>query len=237
VTLGYGWCFAIDAGTYLAVLLCIGMMRSVELFRRAPIPRTKGDVREGLRYVRSMPTLWISFVMLIAIGMLSYNFNVTLPLFVTDALHSSGGVFTILYSVFSFGAVVSALVVAHRSLVRIRHIIFGAFALGLTTLVLALVPGVAVAVPAVFLVGMASILYLTATTAIVQVEAKPEMHGRVLALQTVILGGSALIGGPVLGWLADAVGGRAPLILGGAVSLIAATFGYYASRRYVPRTS
>ena len=156
---------------------------------------------------------------------------------VGDALHSSGGVFTILYSVFSFGAVVSALVVAHRSLVRIRHIIFGAFALGLTTLVLALVPGVAVAVPAVFLVGMASILYLTATTAIVQVEAKPEMHGRVLALQTVILGGSALIGGPVLGWLADAVGGRAPLILGGAVSLIAATFGYYASRRYVPRTS
>jgi len=237
VTLGYGWCFAIDAGTYLAVLLCIGMMRSVELFRQSPKPRTKGDVREGLRYVRSMPTLWISFVMLIAIGMLSYNFNVTLPLFVTDALHSSGGVFTILYSVFSFGAVVSALVVAHRSLVRIRHIIFGAFALGLTTLVLALVPGVAVAVPAVFLVGMASILYLTATTAIVQVEAKPEMHGRVLALQTVILGGSALIGGPVLGWLADAVGGRAPLILGGAVSLIAATFGYYASRRYVPRTS
>ena len=89
--------------------------------------------------------------------------------------------------------------------------------------------------PAVFLVGMASILYLTATTAIVQVEAKPEMHGRVLSLQTVILGGTTLIGGPVLGWLADTVGGRAPIILGGIVCLIAATFGYFATRHYVHR--
>ncbi len=57
-------------------------------------------------------------------------------------------------------------------------------------LLLAFVPGVVFAVPAVFLLGMASVLYLTATTAIVQVEAKPEMHGRVLALQIVLMGGA-----------------------------------------------
>jgi MFS family permease len=233
VTLGYGWCFTIDASTYLAVLFCIFIMRPAELHRRPRKPRTKGEVREGLRYVRSMPLLWISLIMLLAIHMLSYNFTVTLPLFVTDALHSTGGVFTILYSVFGFGAVVSALVVAHRGLVRMRHIIFGAVALGFAMLILAFVPGVGAAVPAVFLVGMASILYLTATTAILQVEAKPEMHGRVLSLQTVVLGGSALVGGPVLGWIADTMGGRAPIILGAIVCLIAATFGYYATRHYV----
>jgi predicted MFS family arabinose efflux permease len=231
--LGYGWCFTIDASTYLAVLFCIFIMRPAELHRRPRKPRTKGEVREGLRYVRSMPLLWISLIMLLAIHMLSYNFTVTLPLFVTDALHSTGGVFTILYSVFGFGAVVSALVVAHRGLVRMRHIIFGAVALGFAMLILAFVPGVGAAVPAVFLVGMASILYLTATTAILQVEAKPEMHGRVLSLQTVVLGGSALVGGPVLGWIADTMGGRAPIILGAIVCLIAATFGYYATRHYV----
>jgi MFS family permease len=174
-----------------------------------------------------MPVLWISFAMLAAIGTLSYNFNVTLPLFVTDTLHRSGDVFTVLYSVFSFGAVVSALVVAHRGLVRMRHIIFGATALGLTMLLLGCTSGVGVAVPVVFLVGMASILYLTATTAIVQIESKPEMRGRVLALQTVLASGTTAFGGPLLGWLADTMGGRAPIILGGIVCLIAATFGYY----------
>ena len=173
--------------------------------------------------------------MLVAIQMLAYNFMVTLPLFVTDTLHSTGGVFTILYSVFGFGAVVSALVVAHRGLIRIRHIILGAVALGLTMLLLASAPGVGFAVPAVLLVGMACILYLTATTAIAQVEAKPEMHGRVLALQTVIIGGATLIGGPVLGLIADTLGGRAPIILGGIVCLITATFGYLANRHYVHR--
>jgi MFS family permease len=235
VTLGYGWCFTIDAGSYVAVLVCLALMRSAELHRRPPAPRAKGEVWAGLYYVRSMPSLWISFVMLAAIGMLAYNFNVTLPLFVTDSLHSTEGVFTILYSIFSAGAVVSGLIVAHRALVRMRHIILGAYALGLTMLLLAAVPGVGAGVPAVFLVGMASVLYLTATTAIVQVEAKPEMHGRVLALQFVLIAGTAPIGGPVLGWLADAMGGRAPIVLGGFVSLMAAVFGQYANRHYVHR--
>ena len=232
VTVGYGWCFTLDATSYLAVLLCLALMRPAELRRRPPRPRAKGEVREGLRYVRSMPSLWISFAMLVAIGMLSYSFTVTLPLFVTDALHSTGGVFTILYSVFSVGAVVSALIVARRSLVRLRHIILGAFALGLAMLLLAFAPGVWFAAPAVFLVGMATILYLTATTAIVQVEARPDMHGRVLALQIVIMGGGALVGAPLLGWLADTLGGRAPIVLGAIACLIAAGFGWVASRRF-----
>jgi MFS family permease len=212
-------------------------MRPAELHRRPPRPRAKGEVRAGLRYVRSMPVLWISFAMLAAIGTLSYNFNVTLPLFVTDTLHSTGGVFTVLYSVFSVGSVVSALIVAHRGLVRLRHIIIGAAALGLAMLVLAFVPGVPAAVPAVFLVGMASILYGTATTTIVQVEAKPEMHGRVLALQMVLMAGTAPVGGPLMGWIADTFGGRSPIVLGGGVCLIAAAFGYFANRRYVHRAA
>ncbi len=234
-TVGYGWCFALDAATYLAVLFCLYVMRPAELHRRPAQPRHKGEVREGLRYVRSMPTLWISFAMLAAIGTLSYNFNVTLPLFVTDGLGSSGTVFTILYSIYSAGAVVSALIVADRSLVRMVHIVIGAAALGATMLLLAAVPSVGFAVPIVFLVGMASILYLTATTALVQVEGKPEMHGRVLSLQTVLMVGTTPVGGPLLGWMADTVGGRAPIVLGGVVALLAAAFGAVASRRYIHR--
>ncbi len=237
VTLGYGWCFTIDAGSYLAVLTCIVLMRTVDLHRRPRRPRTRREVRAGLRYVLSMPSLWISFVMLAAIQMLSYNFTVTLPLFVTDTLHRPSTVFTVLYSVFGLGAVVCGLVVAHRSLVRLRHAVLGAFALGLAMLLLACVPGVGLAVPAVFLVGMASILYLTATTAIVQVEARPEMHGRVLALQTVLFGGGTFIGGPILGRIADTMGGRAPIVLGAAVCLGAAAFGYLANRHYLSHVS
>lgn len=233
VTLGYGWAFALDAASYLAVIYCLYIMIPDELHRHPPRPRSKDEVREGLRYIATMPILWISFVMLAAIGTLAYNFSVTFPLFVTDALHSSNTVFTIIYSVFSFGAVTSAMLVAHRGLVQIRHIIFGAGLLGIAMLVFAFTGGVWEAGIVVFFVGMASILYMTSTTAIIQVEAKREMHGRLLALQTVFIAGTALIGGPLSGWLADVLGGRSPIILGGIVCLASAIFGYIATRRYV----
>ncbi|MGI8420194.1 MAG: MFS transporter [Candidatus Levyibacteriota bacterium] len=235
VIVGFGWCFTIDALSYIAVLIGILMMRPSELHRQAHKLPTKGGAGDGIRYILSTPLLWISFVILALIGTLSYNFNVTLPLFVTDTLHSTDVVFTILYSVFSLGAVVCALVVAHRSLVGIRHIIIGATALGFAMILLACVSNVTTAMPVAFFLGMASILYMTSTTALAQVEAKHEMHGRVLAMQTVLVGGTTLIGGPFSGWLADTFGGRAPLLLGGITCLLAAAFGHWATRYYIPR--
>jgi MFS family permease len=231
ITVGYAWCFAIDAATFLAVLYCLYLMRPEELHRSPPARQAKGAVRAGLLYVTTVPSLWISFVMLAAIYLLSYNFSTTLPLFVTRSLHSSAGAYTLLYSTFSAGAVVSGLVVARRGMVRLRHIILGAFALGATTLLLAFTPGMLLAVPAAFLVGASAIVLLTSSTAIVQVEGRHDMCGRVLALQTVIAGGTGIIGPPFLGWVADTAGGRMPLIIGGTAALAAAAFGYFASRR------
>jgi MFS family permease len=232
VTLGFGWCFAIDAATYIAVLVCLALMRPEELFRQPRTDAASRDVLSGLRYVRSMPHLWISFAMLALIGTLTYNFSVTLPLFVTRALRGTNREFTVLYSVYSAGAVAGALVVARRRLVDMRYVVIGAVSLGLTVLILAAMPAILFALPAVFAVGIASVLYTTATTALVQVEAAPEMHGRVLALQTVLSIGTTPIGGPLLGWLADVLGSRSPLVLGGAASLVAALFGFVASRCY-----
>jgi MFS family permease len=231
VTVGYGWCFALDAASYLAVLLCLYRMRASELYRQPPKQRGRGEVRAGLQYVLSMPVLWVNFVMLAIIGTLAYNFNITLPLFVTRVLHASAGTYTILYSLFSVGAVASALVVAQRNLVHVRHVVFGAAALGVAMFLLVSAPNIGFAVPAAVLLGMASILYTTSTTAIVQIQSRPDMRGRVLALQTVLLVGPTAIGGPLLGWLADKYGGRTPLLLGAISCLVAAAFGYYSTRR------
>jgi predicted MFS family arabinose efflux permease len=233
VSVGYGWCFTLDAASYLAVLVCLFLMREDELHRPDRVTELKGAVRAGLRYVFDTPPLWIGFMMLAIVGTLSYNFTVTLPIFVTQVLHSSERTYTLLYSTFSVGAVVCSLVIAHRGLTRMRHIVLGAVLLGIAMLLLALVSSVTLAVPIIFGVGMASILYMTATTAIAQTEAKREMHGRVLALQTVLIGGPMAIGGPILGELADAFGGRAPIILGGIAALAAAGIGTWASRRYI----
>ena len=232
VTVGYGWCFTVDAISYVAVLAALWAMRPAELRRTPPPPRAKGEIREGLRYVASMPVLWIPFTMLGIVGVLGYNFNVTLPLFIEHSLHGSDASFTIAYSLSSAGALIGALVVANRNLVRVRDIVLGSTLLGGAILLLTAATTVPLSFPASFLIGATGILYMTSSTAIVQVQADPRLHGRVLALQTVLLVGTAPVGGPFLGWLADFLSPRAPLLIGAAACLFAAGWGWWAAKRH-----
>ena len=230
VTVGYGWAFTLDGISYLTVLVALGMMRRSELRPAPHTPRAKHQVRDGLRYVRQVPELRISFVMLAIVGVLSYNFSVTFPLLVTRSLHGRDTTYTLVYSAFSVGSLVGALVVAHRSQVRFRSIVMGAGALGLALVALTVVPNAWVALPVAVALGLASIAYMTSTTAIVQVVAADNMHGRVLALQTVLMIGTTPLGGPLLGWIADGWGARVPVAIGAVGALGAAAYGWIAGR-------
>ncbi len=228
VSVGYGWCFTLDAVSYTSVLAALAMMRTSELRRLETSPRGTGQIRAGIRYIASVPEIWIPFAMLLIIGTLSYNFTVLFPLFVEKTLHGSDTDFTFLYSIFSTGAVLGALVVARRSTVTIRTVTIGALGLGLSLLALAAMPNVALATLVAALVGGASVAYMTATTAIAQIRADPRMIGRVMAIQAVLFAGTKPIGGPLLGGITDLFGARAAVVVAGVGALVAAAFGWRA---------
>jgi MFS family permease len=231
VTVGFGWCFTVDAVSYMTVLVALAMMRSGELRRVRVTPRGAGQVRAGLRYVAGVPELWITFAMLLMVGTISYNFTVVFPLFVEKGLHGNDAAYTLVYSAFSAGGLAGALVVARRSLVTIRTVAIGAACLGAAMLVLATVPDVAMAAVMAAVVGAASVAYMTATTSLAQIRSDSDMLGRVLAVQTVLLIGTTPIGGPILGAISDAAGARWPVVIGGVGALGAAAFGVVAGRR------
>jgi MFS family permease len=231
VTVGYGWSFTFDAISYLAVLAALGMMRPTELRRVAVTPRGAGQIRAGLRYIASVPDLWITFVMLLIVGTISYNFSVVFPLFVEKGLHGSDVGYTLVYSAFAAGALVGALAVARRTTVTVGTVATGAASLGAAMLLLSAVPNVALAVMVAALVGAGSVAFMTSATAIAQIRSEQRMIGRVLAIQTVLIIGTTPIGGPVLGAIADVVGARSPVLIGGIGALGAAAFGVVAGRR------
>jgi MFS family permease len=230
-TVGYGWSFTLDAVSYLAVLVCLWLMRESELRRASRTPRGRGQVREGLRYISGIPELWISFLLIAVIGTLSYNFTVVLPILVEKALHGSDTEFALIYAMFSGGAVVGTLLIAQRTAITLRTVIGSAAALGASLLVLAVVPDIGWAFPVAAVVGGTSVGYMTATTAQVQLRSDEQMIGRVLALQTVLLIGTTPIGGPLLGVLADAVSGRAPVVVSAVGALAGAAVCALLARR------
>jgi MFS family permease len=231
VIAGYGWCFTLDAFSYLAVIAAFVKMNTAEL-RIPPVAvRAKAQVRAGLRYVRTMPDLWIPLVMMAVVGTLAFNFQVVLSLFVTKTFHGGVGTFTILFSVTAIGSLMGALFTARRRRIETHDVIVASAGFGIAMLVLAAAPNLGTAFPIGIAVGWTSIAFMTASTAIVQVRADPAMRGRVLALQAIVFLGSTPIGGPLLGAICDAYGARAGLVVGGAAALGAAVFGSIAVRR------
>jgi MFS family permease len=231
-TLGYSWAFALDGLSYIAVVAGLLMMRPSEL-RPAPLAeRGKRQVRAGLAYVKRVPELWVPLVMMTIVGTLAFNFQVVMPLLVTRTFDSNDAMFTVLFSVISIGSLVGALWSARRKQITVRHITAASTAFGVTMLVLAVTPSLLLTFPIGMAVGWASIAFLTASTAIVQLRSAPEMRGRVLALQAIVFLGSTPIGGPILGVVSQELGARAGIALGGIACLVAAAFGTAAMRRY-----
>ena len=230
-TVGFGWCFLLDGVSYLAVLAGLGRMDPSQL-RPAPVtPRGKGQVREGLRYARSRPELFVPLAMMVVVGTLAFNFQTVLPLFATRDLGGSKITFTLLMSVLSAGSFLGALWTARRRAITVRAVSGGALAFGAALALLALVPSTPVAFAVGFLVGVSSIAFMTASTAIVQLRALPSMRGRVLALQAMVFLGSTPIGGPIVGTVAEHYGARYSIALGAAGALAAGAWGLARERR------
>ena len=207
------------------------MIRTEELHPSKPAARAKHQVRQGFRYVRSVPELWVPLVMMGVVGTLSYNFQTVFPLFATRSLGGTGTTFTLLFATVSVGALIGALRTARRKTISVRVVALAALAYGVAMTLMAFAPNVWFAFPIGVLLGVASIEFLTASTSIVQIESDPEMRGRVLALQAMLFLGSTPIGGPIVGWVSEEFGARWAVGLGALAALGAGAWGISKAQR------
>lgn len=224
-TIGFGWAFIADGVSYIAVIVAFAMMRTSELQRSTPAKRESGQIRAGFRYARSVPDIWTPLIMMAIVGTLTYNFQVVFPLFTTRDLGGSKVAFTLLFSVMSMGALVGALAAARRRHIALRTVALSSIAFGAGMAVMSVTPNIWLAYPVSFLIGLASIAFLTAATGIFQINSTPEMRGRVLALQAMVFLGSTPIGGPILGWICERYGARWGIAVGAVAAIGAGLWG------------
>ncbi|OJU84417.1 MAG: MFS transporter [Solirubrobacterales bacterium 70-9] len=231
---GVGVCFLINAGSFLAVLLALGAMRVDELRPSEPVPREAGQLREGLRYVRLTPGLFVPLLMMALVGTLAYEFQVVLPLFARETLHGGAETFGLMTAAMGIGAVGGGLYVASRDSVGLLPLTVAVAAFGVTILVTALAPTLAVAMMLLVATGFASTYFLAGGNSTLQLTSDPRHRGRVMALWSVTFLGSTPVGGPIVGAVAESLGPRWALGVGAAACFAAALLGAAALRRLPP---
>ena len=217
--IGLALCFTFNALSFGAVLVSLAAMRSSELFPAERVSRQKKQVRQGLRYVRNTPELLIPLLMIAVVGTLAWEFQVSLPLMASEVFHGGAGSYGVMASVMGGGAVVGGLISAARARPRARALCLAAIGWGIAILAAAVAPSFALELAALVFVGYGSITFNSLAKTTLQLAAKPEMRGRVMALWALAWMGSTPIGGPIVGWTGQAIGARWALVIGGVAAL------------------
>jgi MFS family permease len=221
-TSGVEPCFLLNMLSFVAMFVALAGMRTSELTTAKPTGHEPGALRAALRYVAASPALALPLAMMAVVGMLAFNFQVLLPLIAKFTFHGGPGSYSALVAAMAVGSVVGALVAGARQRVSPQLLVGAAAAMGAFLAIASAAPTLPLEALALVPVGAASVTFAAGVNSSLQLAVEPAMRGRVMALYSVVFLGSTPIGGPIAGWLAQAVGPRAGLVMGAAACFAAA---------------
>ncbi|MGI8696046.1 MAG: MFS transporter [Mycobacteriales bacterium] len=221
--IGTGPLFLVNAASYLAVIAGLLAMRESELRRAKPVPRTKGQLREGLRFVRDRPDLMLPLLLVFVVATLGLNFQITIALMAKGVFHTCAWSYGSLSTAIAVGSLIGALLATRRTCrPRLRLLLGTAFAFGLLETTASVMPTYLTFAIVLVPTGIASLSFINAANSSMQYGAGPTMRGRVMSLYLLAFMGGAPFGALAVGWPAQLTSPRAGIAVGGVASMLAA---------------
>lgn len=232
--IGAGWVFLINAITFAATIAGLMALRRDRMEPQKIPPRKKGQISEGFRYVRARPDLLLVFSMIALFGTFGMNFAIYNSTMSVE-FGSGAGEFGVLSSVMAVGSLAGALLAARRDHPRLRTITLAAVGFGFAVGAAAVSPNVFLYGAFVAIAGLCAITTMNSANAYVQTTTEPTVRGRVMSLYMAIFMGGSVVGAPVIGWIANAIGPRWGMGIGGSAGFVAAAIAavYFIRTRHI----
>jgi predicted MFS family arabinose efflux permease len=218
--------FAINALSFLAVIVGLSLMRDDELHlaRLVPRPRSAGAVvenlREGLAFVRNTPIVLLAVTTVGLVATFGMNFQVVIPPLAQDALGSDASGYGFLMAASGLGALAAAVALVLSGRPRTSRIIGGAILLGVASILLALSTSFPVSLLLMVPIGAGGIAMAATANATIQLAVPDGLRGRVMSVYTTVFSASMPIGGLLMGVLASSLGILEAIAIGGVLSLL-----------------
>jgi len=218
--------FAINAVSFLAVIIGLTLMRDDELHlaRLVPRPRSAGAVvenlREGLAFVRHTPIVLLAVTTVGLVATFGMNFQVVIPPLAQDALGSDASGYGFLMAASGIGALGAAVALVLSGRPRTGRIVGGAILLGVASILLAMSTSFPVSLLLMVPIGAGGITMAATANATIQLAVPDGLRGRVMSVYTTVFSASMPIGGLLMGALASTVGILEAIAIGGVLSLV-----------------
>jgi MFS family permease len=232
---GEGWCFALNALSFLGTLRALWVMDVPD--RPPPAAGAGSHLRAGLAYAWRTPMIRALLALVAATSIFGMAYLALLPVFTAEVLGGGARLFGVLQACTGAGALAGALALLARSGLKGlgRRVALGASAFGLGLGVfslsrVALLSGAALAV-----VGIGYITQMAGAMTLLQGLAPEEMRGRVMGLFSTLFVGMSPFGALAGGFLAGRFGAPRTL-LGGSLAVLAASVAFHAALPRLRRT-
>ncbi|MCS0499029.1 MFS transporter [Protaetiibacter mangrovi] len=231
--LGSGWSIAINAGTTAIAVLAISLMRGHELVPTPKQPRSRGQIREAMRYAWRKPAIRWTLVLLAAVSVFGMNLPVLLAAAADDTYGTGATGYGLYNSLCAGGAFLGAILSSRRRSLRLRDVVGFALLYGGITMLAGWDGWYPVFLSALVGIGVSRLLFAMSAEALTQLSTNPAIRGRVVSFYIMVLMGGQAAGGVVMGAIAEAFGGRVAFLVAGAVPvLVAAIVGLVLARRH-----
>ncbi len=215
--------FLVNGIAYVVAVAGLARMRPAELHRVRRQAGPAGRILDGVRYAAARPDLLLPMALMLVVGGMGVNFQLTLALMARTVFHRGAASFGLLATALGVGALIGALVSGRRTGRPSAYTLIGsAIAFGVFEIAAGLAPGYLSAAGVLVFTGFFMIYVGQAAGLRVQMGVSSEYRGRVLALYLLLFQGSAPVCAPILGWVAEHVGARAGMWAGGLASICAA---------------
>ncbi|GAA2509693.1 MFS transporter [Pilimelia columellifera] len=224
-----GGAFVVSAVAAIAPVVTYRLMRSADLFRDPPAgkgARPQAKIMDGLRYVAARPDLLLPMGLIAVIGMIGFNFTVTLAVLAKTVFAAGPASFGLLTTALATGALAGALAGSGRRARPSVYLVLGAaMAFGALETVVGFAPSFLAAALLLLPTGFFMILFAQAANQRVQMGTAAAYRGRVMALYVVVFLGTTPVGALLVGWIAEHIDPGASIWLGGVGSALAAAVG------------
>jgi MFS family permease len=222
-TVGMAICFLIDGISYLAVLGALLAMHGAEMHAQRRSTRERGRLAAGLRYVWETDALRRPLLVMAIVFTFVFEWQVLVPLLANHTFHAGAGAFGLLSAAAGLGSFIGAILAANRNARPSMHGL-GVWlaAVGVTMALVSVAPTLPVAMALMVPIGFFAMSFMITGNTMLQLEAKPQARGRVMALYGVVFLGSTPIGAPLVGRLAEILCPRLMFLAGGSLAVAVA---------------
>ncbi|MCZ2404655.1 MFS transporter [Paenarthrobacter sp. Z7-10] len=219
---GGGWAFAVNSFACFCTVGTLCSLRSSELVRSAPAPRSKGQLREGLNYALRKATIFWPAFMTVFVAVFGMSLPVLMAAYANDVFHTGASGYGLLNTLVAVGALIGALGSTRRPVLRLRTVIGAAGAYGALLALSSAAPSMILFSAVMVMAGFASLTFLTCANQLVQTSTNVAIRGRVMSLYIMVQIGGQAIGGPLIGALAEHLSPHWAILIAGLVPALAA---------------